>query len=129
MPGLIIDFDPERKGIYSPAFMVSHLCGYNYSEEGYRRNAGLLESYGFSCMRSQRGEDGKFWETWYLPGAWAAEGELKIAVLRQGAQSTHERGSLARQQEETSNVVSFLCANVSFGSLDVTAQRAAMTME
>ncbi|MEX2008387.1 MAG: hypothetical protein WD850_02790 [Candidatus Spechtbacterales bacterium] len=120
--------DPEeRRG--SPSFMVKNLCGYHYTAEGYRMNAKLLESYGFVCMRSQREADGKFWEAWYLPGAWAARGPLEVVVLRRKAESIQERGSLARQQEETSAVISFLCSNVSFGSLDVTVQRAAATVD
>ena len=50
---------------------AQHICGYggNYEERARR-----LENAGFSCLRSRRGKDGKYWEIWYLPGLWAYEG-------------------------------------------------------
>ncbi|OHA92163.1 MAG: hypothetical protein A3J09_01580 [Candidatus Zambryskibacteria bacterium RIFCSPLOWO2_02_FULL_51_21] len=121
-------FDPEERSD-SPSFMVNSLCGYDYTPESYHTNAGLLESYGFVCMRSQRGEDGKFWETWYLPGAWAAKGELKRMVEKKQREGDKKQGHAAEKQNETKKVISFLCRNVSFGSLDVVVQRAAMMMD
>lgn len=120
-------FDPEERCDF-PSFMVKHLCGYHYTPEDYRANAILLESYGFVCMRSQRGHDGKFWETWYLPGSWAAKGELEAAI-KSWKHSGKEQDSATAMSNETKNIVSFLCRRVSFGSLDVVVQRAAMVMD
>lgn len=56
------------------SFYVQHIAGY----DGDRfRKAQKLVLCGFSVLRSKRGINGKCWEIWYLPGAWAAEGELR----------------------------------------------------
>lgn len=122
-----LNFDTKRR-YDTPSFMVSHLCGYHYTPEKYREQAALLESYGFVCMRSRRGADGCFWESWYLPGAWAAKGALeeRLAEVRAPG-SVIERAESVRR--ETDAVVSFLCRNASFGSLDVVVQRAAMSID
>jgi len=101
----------------TPSFVVQHLCGYNYTPLGYREEAERLEAFGFTCLRSQRGEDGRFDEMWYLPGAWAAKGDLKL----------HLEGVPREQHMDT--VVAFLCRRASFGTLDIMQQRAAMTID
>lgn len=122
-----VTFDEERR-YDTPSFMVSHLCGYNYTPERYREQAELLASYGFVCMRSRRGADGRFWETWYLPGAWAAAGALEECVEGLKALPPIEDHA-ERSRRETDTVVTFLCRNASFGSLDVVVQRAAMALD
>ncbi len=105
---------------YSPSLLVQSLCGYNYTTAKYKRQTELLESYGFQCMRSHRGIDGKYWEIWFLPGFWAAKGKL--------GEATHGRDG--REKKDALDVaISFLCENTSFGSLDVVCQRAAMTTD
>ena len=66
--------DELRQVNDSPAFYVWHIAGYsgNYEVRAKR----LLEA-GFVPMRSPRGRDGKIWEAWYLPGAWAGEGPIE----------------------------------------------------
>ncbi|MEK7579083.1 MAG: hypothetical protein AAB460_00935 [Patescibacteria group bacterium] len=95
----------------SPHFSIQNLCGYNYSRENYARNACLLETYGFVCLRSRREEDGKYWEIWFLSGLWAARGELQKNL---------------RERDDVEGAISFLCRTVQFGTLDVAVQRAAM---
>jgi len=58
----------------SPSYFVQHItaAGGNYEAKVVK-----MEEVGFSCLRSRRGEDGEIWEVWYLPGKWAAQGELK----------------------------------------------------
>ena len=111
-----------------PSFMIKHLCGYDYTPENYRDNAALLTSYRFVCMRSPRGDDGRYDEIWYLPGAVLAKGGLALAIagLRQkrGWQAT----SADTLKEETDVVTKFLCEHISFGTLDVVIQRAAMAV-
>lgn len=105
----------------SPSIIVQSLCGYNYTPELYRRDAALMEEYGFTCLRSRRGPDGRFWELWYLPGVWAAKGALLEAVGKHGS----EKVKLER-------VLSFFESRkslVTFGTLDVTVQRMAMRVE
>jgi len=60
---------------YEPAFYVQHICG--YGGHNYQERAGALRMRGFSCLRSKRGVDGRFWEVWYLSGRWAAEYDLR----------------------------------------------------
>ncbi len=100
----------------SPAFMVKYLCGYNNTPYDYE--ARKLQSYGFECLRSRRGRDGRFWEIWYLPGYWSAKGELKNVMALKPNNS-----------EQVSVAVDFLCRHVSFGTLDVCYQRAAMVVD
>lgn len=121
-------FDPEERHD-SPSFMVQHLCGYHYTPENYRTNAKLLESYGFVCMRSSRGDDGRFWETWYLPGVWAARGELRRLVEQKQREGDGKQDHAAKNRDETKRVISFLCRTVFFGQLDVVVQRAAMVLD
>ena len=98
----------------------NNLCGYGYSPESYRANAERLESYGFQCLRSRRGPDACYWEIWYLPGLWSAQGNLKEVLDAQKEQ---------REKDLTKEAVSFLCHAVSFGTPNVTIQRAAMVLD
>lgn len=104
--------DSERKWDgQSASIIIQHLCGYSYSAEGYKRNASFLERCGFACLRSRRGDDGRFWEVWFLPSLWAAKGPLKDALCR------------LPKEEQMEAVLSFLPRNVSFGTLDIAVQR------
>lgn len=91
-------------GIY-----VQHLQGYGCEPEALKRKIDYMNSIGFACMRSPRGEDGKYWEAWYLPGDWAAQGEMKDQKLH-----------------------AILCAvirNVCPGSIDLVQQHCALTID
>lgn len=68
----------QRFSIDYRSIYVHHICGYSGAGV-YADRADALERVGFSCLRSRRGSDGKFWEVWYLPGASFAEGALKGA--------------------------------------------------
>lgn len=107
----------------SPSFFISHLCGYNYTPENYKLQASRLKSYGFVEMRSERGDDGKFWNNWFLPGVWLAQGELKEMVDKLKADP------VLNNEQRTDRVVQFLCHNVQFGTLDLVVQRAAMVLD
>lgn len=98
--------------------VVEHLCGYDYTPEYYRQVAKTLESYGFECLRSRRGADGRFWEIWYLCGLFEAKGALKDAV-----------GDFKDEKSQMKVAIGFLCRTVSFGSLSVMSQRAAMVLD
>jgi hypothetical protein len=101
----------------SPSISIQHLCGYNYSEESYKSFAEQLESWGFECMRSRRGLDGKFWEIWFLCGLWAAKGALK-----------EEIGDY-REKVALKKATNFLAKQISFGTLDISVQRMAMIFD
>jgi len=105
---------------FSPSILIQHLCGYNFTPENYMRQSAKLTSYGFVCCRSQRGDDGEYWEVWYLPGLFAANGDLKKALAD---------ARIGKVKAEVDAAVSFLCRHSSFGTLDVVAQRAAMVID
>lgn len=116
-------FDFEKLPDYSsPSIMVKHLCGYNWSQKSYEAEAAKLKSYGFEIMRSQRGKDGKYWETWYLPGLWAAEGDLEVAIEQVKIKCN---GKLS-EKKELNAALEFLRENVVFGALDICIRRLAM---
>jgi hypothetical protein len=58
------------------SFYVQSIGGYG-GEEQYNRNAPLFKQAGFIRLRSEKDEEGKHWEIWYLPGVWKAEGPLE----------------------------------------------------
>ena len=102
-----------------PSIHIQHLCGYYFTPENYKIQAELLESYGFSCLRSRRGTDGLFDEVWLLSSLWSAEGELKeVLTYPEDLRSNDKKGIDA--------AVSFLCRKTSFGTLDIAFQRASM---
>lgn len=105
-------FDKERQYADGSIF-VKHICGYQYTPENYKWNVEKLISWGFSCMRSQRGEDYRYWEAFYLPGCWAAKGELE------------ERLKTVEREHQMRIAVEFLRQKCSFGQLDITVQRLA----
>lgn len=129
----ICALEPDE-GWHSPSYMMKHLCGYNYTVENYRAQVLKLQDWGFEVLRSRRGPDGKFWEVWYLPGVWSAQGELKdeFAAWKQRRLLTPKNQGGVGQihwKEESDFVVHWLCRHASFGQLDVVVQRAAMTMD
>lgn len=104
----------------SPAIYISHLCAYSYTPEKYKEYAERLNSYGFECMRSQRGRDGKFWEVWYLPFLLCAKGELEIALNNCIGKTEKEKLGVA---------IDLLKQRINFGSLSVSVQKCAVVME
>jgi len=133
----------------SPSITIKNLCGYHYSAQSYQLYAGQLLQWGFECMRSQRDDRGQFHEHWFLPGLWAAKEELKTAIdaldpFATERNSTEEflrdmlttrkkrrppRSLNTRRKRELETAISFLCHRVQFGTLDVSIQRAAMTVD
>lgn len=112
-------FDPEIPDHAMPSIIIQHLCGYGYTPDKYVAEAKRLERYGFDCLRSRRGVDSRYWEVWILSGLWSAKEELKAAL---GNSSYSDKKTLEK-------AVSFLRRNVAFGTLDVSFQKAAMTVE
>lgn len=115
---LLQDEDWSRNS--SPSITIQHLCGYYYTPENYTEEAEKLESYGFECLRSRRGNDGRFWEIWFLPGVWCAKGDLLIAINDSQAENPKQKTEVA---------VKFLGRKVKFGTLDCSVQRMAMCIE
>ena len=104
----------------SPAIVIQHLCGYNYTPNNYKAQCQLLQSYGFACLRSRRGQDGQFWEIWYLPGLWSATGDLAFHM----STGKHDNDSRKLQR-----AVEFLRSHASFGTLDICCQRLACVVD
>jgi hypothetical protein len=114
-PAIYDEYTLSNEKVYSSSISIQHLCGYNYSEEGYKGEAQKLESYGFECLRSRRDAGARFWEIWFLSGLWSAKGSL----------GTH----LKKGKDDESKLkiaLEFLRHNVVFGTLDVSSQRLAM---
>lgn len=103
-----------------PQIIISSLCGYNYSPENYRIQARRLKDFGFEQMRSQRDSAGRFTEHWFLEYSGAAEGNLKLFI--------DKLGNNIKAQQRLDAIIDFLCKNVSFGSLEIAYQRAAMVI-
>jgi hypothetical protein len=104
----------------SPAIYISHLCAYSYTPEKYKEYAERLKSYGFDCMRSQRGKNGRFWEVWYLPFLLCAKGELEIAL----------NSCIGKTEKEKLGVaIDYLKQRIKFGSLSVSVQKCATRIE
>ena len=113
----IRDFVPEGYGWAMPHFYMSHIMN-------PKSSIPKLQDWGFECMRSRRGEDGKFWETWYLPGDWAAKGDLKRFI-----DSLTIPGIQAKDmawEMKTKAICEWLSRRVVFGTLDVSIQRMAL---
>lgn len=117
--------DMSDDAIYSPHFIIQHLCGYDYTPENYVREAEKLASYGFTQLRSKRGEDGGYWELWYLPGVWSAKGDLKEVVdgITVKAKTWEDPSGKRKDKECFKAVLEFLRRNASFGTLDVSIQK------
>lgn len=117
--------------IYLQHIMIQSLCGYNYTPENYANEAEKLLSYGFIQTRSKRGENGCYWEMWYLPGVWAAKGHLKEIVdgVTAKAKSWEDPHGKRKDKECFKAVLEYLRRNVSFGTLDVSVQRFCMVRD
>jgi hypothetical protein len=112
------DFEPLPNW-HEPSISIQHLCGYDYTPLRYKSEAEKLTRWGFHCLRSKRGTDGRFWEIWFLPGFWLAKEELKKVI-----DSTE--GNL---EKKTKAVINFLARRASFGSMDMSVQKLAMTID
>lgn len=117
-------FDQERMAFpFAAHIVIQHLCGYEYTPENYKKEAEKLVRYGFAQMRSRRGNDGQFWEIWFLPGTWAAQEELRD-VVKLSEFKTVDPAKKGKGGLEAA--VEFLRQNVKFGSLEVSIQKLAM---
>jgi hypothetical protein len=122
--------DKEEYKYNSPGITIQHLCGYYYTPEKYALEAEKLRSYGFSCLRSPRDREGRYHEHWYLGGFYSAQGDLDWHIVRiKQDQEKDKMPADERDTDLTEKVVRFLCKNVSFGTLDLVTQRAAMVMD
>jgi hypothetical protein len=94
----------------------------------YQANALKLTAFGFHQMRSKRGDDGRYWEFWYLPGVWAAKGELKDLVdkVKAAKVSWSDPNGEAAYKKCHESVLEFLRTSIDFGSLEVSIQRYAL---
>lgn len=100
-------FQNQNAGI-----MIQSLGAYNPSKEVWRAEAAKLTSYGFVCMRSPRGADGKYWEGWYLPCLYSARGNLAKTLENIPAAEKLERA------------IGFLCHHCHVGTIDAIVQKA-----
>lgn len=117
-----IEFDGERS-LWSPSIFIQHVGagGGNYKETSNR-----LDRYGFACMRSRRGPNSRYWEVWYLPGLFFARDELRDAI---DAADIKGRKQADRERLKADAARSHLCKTCSFGTLDISIQRAALVYD
>lgn len=101
----------------SASIVIQHLCGYNYTPEGYKANAEFLEECGFVCARSRRINGGAFYEIWYLSGLWAAKGRLKEALYN------------VSEEDEMKVALACIRGHVTFGTLDLAVQRLCQVLD
>lgn len=120
-----IDHKKAMKGHF-PAILINSLCGYDYTPNRYAATAQILEDIGFVCLRSRRKEDGRYWETWWLPGMYAAKGSFLEAIEKA------KDGPAKDGWNETAKLqaaLEWLTKHISFGSLEVTVQRMCMVVD
>ena len=65
------DWSKKHRSIY-----LQSIQGYD-GQDAYVSRAKRLAEAGFVCLRSCRGDDGKYWEIWYLSGPCCGRGPLK----------------------------------------------------
>ncbi len=116
----ILDRERADDDAFSARIYITSLCGYCYTPENYEHQANLLLSYGFDVLRSKRDDAGRFAEVWYLPGLWAARGELKERMEEKKKKGEDAKLDIALE---------FLRSHVEFGSLDASVQRLAMVID
>lgn len=155
-PPKIYEFEEIREFCF-PSIMIQSVCGYDWTPQNYASNVERLESFGFCCMRSRRSREGKYWEAWFLPSLSAAQGRLKMILEDHKVCSGCGSVNYFKYRREEENIscmdchtawghevmvkapktvkeqieaaVNFLCRNTSFGTLDISVQRAAMVLD
>lgn len=124
-------FDPEMAEFpFAAHIVIQSLCGYGYTPENYRRESEKLASYGFVQMRSRRENDGRYWEIWFLPGTYAAKGDLEEVI--KAAKHDAQMKRLDHKKDTKASLdaaIEFLRRHVSFGSLEVSVQKLAMVLD
>jgi len=121
---------PMGEGWHSPGITITALGagipGDSASDAARRaENQRRVMACGFECLRSRRGDGGRYWEQWVLHGLWSAQGPLK-AHLEQW-HKTHQ----PHWHRDVEEAARFLAVDlqIAFGSLDVTIQRWALTCD
>lgn len=118
--------DPE---FCEPGIHITALGAGQHHKDAYKLNAERLEGYGFECLRSRRGADGRFWEIWYLPSLMLAEGELAEAIGKIKPDKNQQWSDKEYQERRLHRAIEFLCASVNFGTLEAFIQRAALVYD
>ena len=116
----------DKVGFETPSIMIQHLCGYNYTRERYEETRKILESWGFECLRSRRGEDGQYWEIWMLFGNFSAKGPLLDYI-----ETLPDKYSKKSHQNRADKITEWIRNHLpwGFGTMDIVIQRMAMAIE
>lgn len=59
-----------------PSFYVQGISAYSSEKHVYEYRSGQLKAAGFERLRSEKGDNGKYWELWYLSSRWSAKGQI-----------------------------------------------------
>lgn len=113
---------PDGEGWHSPGLIITALgAGCGDSRSRRQRNIEIATEFGFQCLRSQRGRDGKYWEQWVLHFLDAARGRLREHLDALPKEDTWDQRANAAAR--------FVAEHVAFGSLDITIQRWALSCD
>ena len=69
---------PTSEGWHYPGIIATGIGAGCRDATGRKRSQDLLTECGFTCLRSPRGADGKYWEQWVLHNMLAAAGPLDV---------------------------------------------------
>ena len=110
---------PVGEGSHSPGIIIEHVGAGARSRRETESSKATLTACGFTCLRSPRGDDGRFWEQWVLHGLWQAKGPFEKYLKALEINDWHREAEVAAR---------FIARdlNVKFGSLDITIQRWAL---
>jgi hypothetical protein len=121
---------PTGEGWHMPGIVITALgAGGSHYHDEPARSAKILTDCGFHCLRSPKGEDGKYWEQWVINSLWGARGRLKEHLDEWGEQDhvkkMKDKTHWHKQAEEACR---FLVNDlqIAFGSMDITIQRWAL---
>jgi hypothetical protein len=116
---------PPGEGWHSPALIVTAVGAGGRGGDA-RRSQKSLSECGFVCLRSQRGDDGKYWEQWVLHFMAAAKGLLE-SHLDAWSKDSGPRDWWAAAEEAARFLTRDL--RIAYGSLDITIQRWALCVD
>lgn len=113
---------PPGEGWHSPGIVITGL-GAGTNEEGRKYSQDTLTECGFTCLRSPRENDGRYWEQWVLHFMLCAKGPLK-GHMEKWRENNTTRNWWAEVEEAARFLTKVL--HVRYGSLDITIQRWAL---
>lgn len=119
------------EGWHSPGIIITAVGAGRSSDEDRVQSQRTLTECGFDCLRSPRGEDGRYWEQWVLHYMLAAKGPLAAALKEWRARAKkgdYNQVNWWAEVEEAARIIT-RDLHVHYGSLDITIQRWALSCD